>query len=110
MSELGVGIGLAKSLISRKGGLEFAKRYFVAGADASPVPFKELFAARGSISSLVQFGVRYGLRLAQLLDILGYGFRVKALLSKPLTKLPRRVKNLLLMVHAPKPGVSSLIS
>jgi len=108
MSELGVGIGLAKSLISRKGGLEFAKRYFVAGLDASPVPFKELFAARGSISSLVQFGVRYELRIAQLLDILGYGYRVKALLSKPLTQLPRRVKNLVLMVMAPKPGVNSL--
>jgi len=108
MSELGVGIGLAKSLISHHGGLEFAKRYFVAGVDASPVPFKELFAARGSISSLVQFGARYGLRIAQLLDILGYGYRVKALLSKPLTRLPRRVKNLVLMVMAPKPGVSSL--
>jgi hypothetical protein len=110
MSELGVGIGLAKSLISRKGGLEFAKRYFVAGLDASPVPFKELFAARGSLSSLVQFGARYELRPAQLLDILGYGYRVKAQLTKPLTRLPRRVRNLLLMVHAPTPGVQSLIS
>lgn len=55
MSVLGVGIGLAKSLISRKGGLEFAKRFFVASGDASPVAFKELFAARGTLSSMIAF-------------------------------------------------------
>lgn len=55
MSELGVGIGLHKSLISRKGGLEFAKRFFVAKKDCSPVAFKELFAARGNLSSMIAF-------------------------------------------------------
>lgn len=55
MSMLGVGIGLAKSLISRKGGLEFAKRFFLAQGDASPVAFKELFAARGTLSSMIAF-------------------------------------------------------
>jgi len=110
MSELGVGIGLAKSLISHTGGLEFAKRFFVASIDASPVPFKELFAARGSVSALVQFRARYGLPVVDLLEIQGFGFRVKALLSKPLNKLPRKVKNLLLMVMAPVPGEHSLIT
>lgn len=55
MSELGVGIGLAKSLISRKGGLEFAKRFFVANQDCSPVAFKELFAARGNLAAMISF-------------------------------------------------------
>lgn len=55
MSELGVGIGLAKSLISRKGGLEFAKRFYVGSKDCSPVAFKELFAARGNLSSMIAF-------------------------------------------------------
>jgi len=110
MSELGVGIGLAKSLISHHGGLEFAKRFFVAGVDASPVPFKELFAARGGISSLVQFRLKYSLSIADLLEILGFGYRVKALLSKPLLKLPRKVKNLLLTVMAPVPGKHSLVT
>jgi hypothetical protein len=45
MLELGVEIGFAKSLVSRKGTLEFAKRYIHSFTDASPVPLKELAAA-----------------------------------------------------------------
>jgi hypothetical protein len=95
MAELGVGIGLAKSLISRKGGLEFAKRFFVASGDASPVAFKELFAARGNLSSMIAFARKWSLRVAGILDIMGQGFRVKASLTKRYNAMPRKVANLL---------------
>lgn len=55
MSKLGVEIGLHKSLVSRKGCLEFAKRFIVDSQNASPVAFKELFAARGKLSALIEF-------------------------------------------------------
>lgn len=45
MLELGVEIGFAKSLVSRNGTLEFAKRYYHSLVDASTVPLKELVAA-----------------------------------------------------------------
>lgn len=107
MDELGVGIGLAKSLVSHKGTLEFAKRFLYQGHDCSPVPFKEFFAARGSIAALIEFGTKYCLRLSQLLDIRGKGYRVKGLLMKSLTKLPIKVRNLVVMVMAPSgPGGS----
>lgn len=45
MKELGVEINLSKSLLSRNGSCEFAKRYYVNYQDASPLSFKELNAA-----------------------------------------------------------------
>lgn len=44
MNELGVEIGLAKSLVSRKGVAEFAKRFFMPN-DASPVSLREVAVA-----------------------------------------------------------------
>jgi len=101
MDQLGVKIGLEKSLVSRKGALEFAKRFFISGGDASPVPFKEIFAARGSISSLLQFGEKYNLRIAGLMTIMGWGYRAKSSITQSFFKLSVRVRNLLLMCNAP---------
>jgi len=76
MRELGVGIGFEKSLVSRKGGLEFAKRFYLSGTDCSPLPYKEFMAARSSLVALVEFQRKYSLRVSKLLDIRGLGFRV----------------------------------
>lgn len=42
LREAGVNVGLAKSLVNRKGFVEFAKRYRTREQDCSPVPFVEL--------------------------------------------------------------------
>lgn len=110
MSQLGVGIGLAKSLVSKKGGLEFAKRFYVATADCSPVAFKELFAARGNLSQMIAFKKKWSLRVAQVLDIFGQGFRVKSFLTKRFHAMPKRVSNLLHMIYAPIAGHEPLSS
>jgi len=110
MSSIGVEIGLAKSLVSRNGSLEFAKRYFHSGTDCSPVPFKEIFAARGNISSLIQFGEKYSLRLAQLMDIMGWGYRAKSSITSSFQKMSVRIRNLILMCAAPVLMVETLWS
>ena len=42
MDQLGVKISLPKSLISRRGALEFAKKFLILGKDLSPISMKML--------------------------------------------------------------------
>lgn len=93
MQELGVGIGLAKSLVSRNGVLEFAKRYYVRGEDCSPVPLAELAVAFFSGMAGLEFSRKYGCSFSRFASVLGYGYRVKARLAM-LSHLPKRLRNL----------------
>lgn len=81
LDAIGVKVGLAKSLVSRKGSLEFAKRYFAFGSDCSPVALKEVAAVKSNPTFAGAFGEKYQLSFAQMVSILGYGYRVKARLS-----------------------------
>lgn len=77
MSQLGVEIGLAKSIISSKGsGLEFAKKTFLNGQDVSPVPFKDMSSAHRNVAIATEFMHRYNMTFLQLLRFLGYGYKV----------------------------------
>lgn len=77
MKDLGVEVGLAKSVVSEKGlGLEFAKRTIVGGADVSPIPFKEMSSAHRSLSTMTAFAQKYKLSTLQILRFLGYGYKV----------------------------------
>jgi len=91
MAELGVEIGLAKSLVSRNGVLEFAKRFIVRGKDLSPVPVKELVAALSAFESSTEFIRKYALRPASLASLAGWGYKVRARLSGEFTQLPPRL-------------------
>lgn len=71
MDTIGVEIGLAKSLISRRGVLEFAKRFLVRGADCSPVPFKEMVAALHAFESSTEFIRKYELGAASIAGFVG---------------------------------------
>lgn len=63
MRELGVQIGLHKSLLSPKGlALEFAKRTFYNKVDVSPVSLLELEVALRDLSSWVAFSRKYSLK------------------------------------------------
>lgn len=77
LKTLGVEVGLAKSVISKKGiGLEFAKKTFVNGSDLSPIPFKEQSAAHRSVASFRSFMEKYNMSLLKGLRFLGYGYKV----------------------------------
>lgn len=91
MEGLGVGIGIHKSLVSRKGVLEFAKRYLVQGVDCSPVPFKEMVAAIRSFDHSTEFVRKYELSPKAIANFLGYGYRVKGHLVATFDKLPSRL-------------------
>lgn len=71
MTSLGVEIGLAKSLISRKGVLEFAKRFLVRGVDCSPVPFKEMVAALHAFEQSTEFIRKYELGASSIAGFVG---------------------------------------
>lgn len=94
MEALGVKIGLHKSLCSRKGVLEFAKRFIVSGNDASPVPFKEIVAALLNFESSTELVRKYQLGARSIASLLGYGYRVRARLSAMFNTLPRKLRTL----------------
>lgn len=102
MRSMDVGIGDHKSLISKPGrALEFAKRTFLQGEDVSMVPFSEFVAGRLNLSALLELIRSYSLTLGQTLSILGYGYRAKASVSKPLFKMPRRLRNYIVTFFGP---------
>nr|QOX06058.1 RNA-dependent RNA polymerase [Lentinula edodes mitovirus 1] len=77
LKNLGVEVGLAKSVLSPKGiGLEFAKKTIVKGVDVSPIPLKEISAAHRSVSNVRAFAEKYNMMDTQVLRFLGYGYQV----------------------------------
>jgi len=101
MREIGVGIGIAKSLVSRRGVLEFAKRFLVDGHDCSAVSLREVLTSMFHFQSKLELGKKYFLSLPQLLTVSGWGFRAKAALMKHPLLQSHRVRNLGLMYFSP---------
>lgn len=105
MKQLGVGVGLAKSVVSPKGrGLEFAKKTLIMGYDCSPIPFKEQSAAHQNFSQLRGFCLKYSVSFSKALKFLGYGYKVTPFSNKQVVKtinlalaIPRTVNGLLSM-------------
>lgn len=91
MEQLGVGIGVHKSLISRKGVLEFAKRFYVQGQDCSPVPFKEMAAALCDFESSTQYITKYAMGAASIAGFIGLGYRVRGHLSATFDKINKKL-------------------
>lgn len=110
MAALGVEIGLHKSLISVRGlALEFAKRFFLNGGDASMAPVAEYWAAKGNLPAALQLGHKYGLTLSQFLTVMGYGYRSKGSLTARLVSLPKRLRNYVVSYYSPAgPGFKGL--
>lgn len=91
MGQLGVEIGLAKSLVSRKGVLEFAKRFIVSEVDCSPVPFKEMVAALHAFEQSAEFIRKYALGSSAIVRFVGWGYKVCGRLGGDFDILPRRL-------------------
>jgi len=79
MSEIGVDISLAKSLVSNTSSLEFAKRTWVAGRDVSPVSLAEMLVALrslGALGELVNKNMKFGvIQISSVARFCGFGFR-----------------------------------
>jgi hypothetical protein len=101
MREIGVEIGIAKSLVSRNGVLEFAKRFFVGGKDCSAVSLKEVLTAVFDIQTKLELGRKYKLSLPSLMSISGWGFRAKAALTRHPSAQSKQVANLGLLYFSP---------
>lgn len=102
MKSLDVKISLAKTLRSRKGDLEFAKRIFVNGTDLKVIPYKAYMASLSNLSSAGEFYKNYSLKFSQLLRSRGYGYRSLALLSQPITKWTKSIRGLYIWVSYSK--------
>lgn len=75
MDEIGVQIGLAKSLISPKGkAIEFAKKTFINSIDVSPISLLELEKALTDLSSWSAFSQKYQLSFDRACRVLGFGY------------------------------------
>lgn len=104
MNSLGVGIGLAKSLISPFGVAEFAKRFFTP-SDASPISLREVGVALHSSSNLLELALKRAslgkISMTDVFAFLGYGYRVRGSIEKSFFRHGKRVRNWLLMLTHP---------
>lgn len=103
MRDLGVGIGLAKSLVSSKGTMEFAKRYYTP-SDASPISLKEVVVSwhvAGNLVEIVRKRKTPAIGLAQVLAYLGYGYKTRGSLNKAYHGLSNRLRNWILLLTLP---------
>lgn len=108
LRELGVQVGLAKSLTSSSGALEFAKRFIVGHVNLSPIPLVELVAGQRNLSAAVELGRKYKLSIHSLAGLLGFGYKTVGAISGPVLKLGKRAQTLVLASRAPTPGSSSI--
>jgi len=79
MKEIGVDISLAKSMVSATGSLEFAKRTWISGREASPIPLAELLVALCHLGALEQLVKKCSafvtLRMSSVARFAGFGYR-----------------------------------
>jgi len=85
MRELGVGIGLAKSIKSHKRlVLEFAKKFFVKGLDCSMVSLRDILVTTLSTAVASEFMRKHSYSLNSYLALRGLGFRARGSVSADL--------------------------
>jgi len=98
---LGVQINLAKSLLSPRGCLEFAKRFMTPYGDCSPVSIGEILISKKNFASMANWTRKRKIRLADLFSIMGYKHVRIGSLDKPFTALPARTRHMLIVQHSP---------
>lgn len=80
--ELGVGVNLAKSLLSPNGCVEFAKRFFTPFGDASPISIGEILVADRNFSVMATWPRKRPIRMADLFSLMGYKFKTIGSIEK----------------------------
>lgn len=87
-------MGIHKSLISRNGVLEFAKRLMVRGEDASPISLMEVGSATRSVSACMELAKKYSLTFPQLASVMGAGYKVLGRLTKFVSDISPRYRHM----------------
>jgi len=100
-SELGVKVNLSKSLLSPKGCFEFAKRFFTPFGNASPVSIGEVLVAKRNFSTMSNLKRKYNIRISDLLSIMGYRHSITGGFERGFAALPRKARNMLIVVLSP---------
>jgi len=79
MDDLGVQVGLAKSLISKTRSLEFAKRTFIRGRDCSPVSLAEVSVSLVNLQAAAELFAKcskfIALKLSHVARFAGFGYK-----------------------------------
>lgn len=100
-AELGVKVNLSKSLLSRAGSVEFAKRFMTVRGDCSPVSVGELLVSRVNFSVMSNWPRKRPIRIADLLTLMGYRHKSLSKINKPLMSLPKRIRNMIIVLRSP---------
>lgn len=98
---LGVGINLAKSLLSPNGCIEFAKRFFTNRGDCSPVSIGEILISKKNFATMANWTRKRKIRIHDLFSIMGYKHVRIGSLDQPFSKLPKRTRNMLIVQTSP---------
>jgi hypothetical protein len=113
VTALGVEISAAKSLSSKNGSFEFAKRFIFKGIDVSPLALKEFGVAIKHLPSLVGMvkglSGRVKVTLANVLHALGFGYRNIGSIASRWARMGNRMRQALWILRSPQSplGVSS---
>lgn len=112
--EWDIGINLSKSVLSRNGSFEFAKRFFYKGNDVSGLSFKEMSVAYWDLRALFQMLNRVktfrDIRISEVLNFLGHGYKAVSRLNANLSRMGNGMRNTLLLASYPGSLFSSLKS
>lgn len=103
--EWDIGINLSKSVLSRNGSLEFAKRFVYKYKDVSGLSFKEMMVSYHDIRGLIQLFQRISgfrsIRISELLSFLGHGYRALSRINGKYNKMGKGMRRALLLVSYP---------
>jgi hypothetical protein len=115
MNNLGVKVGIHKSLLSPQGeSLEFAKRYFFKRSDCSAIPLREVYAGTISVSASIELLRKYRVSIAGILAFNHFGFRSLSHITSPFAKMSSRMRALILSSLIPRtltaPALTAFLS
>jgi len=103
--EWDIGINLSKSVLSRNGSFEFAKRFFYKGNDVSGLSFKEMAVAYWDIRALFQMMLRVNrfrnFRISEMLNFLGHGYKAVSRINAKFTQMGNGMRKALLLASYP---------
>jgi hypothetical protein len=110
--EWDIGINLSKSVLSRNGSFEFAKRFFYKGNDVTGLSFKEMAVAYWDLRALFQLLHRVrrfrNPRISEMLSFLGHGYKALSRINAPLSHMGNGMRKALLMASFPGSLFSTL--
>jgi hypothetical protein len=102
---IGLGIGIAKSLVAKGKTLEFAKKLYFRGEHVSGLPLKFWAAAQNTLGVAHALSAWYpGGSLANFVRALGTGFKGASKVALPWARVPQRLRILLVLLTQPLSG------